>query len=56
MSEQKRGTLTSNKKEKKSKASLKTVRFTLGLRESNEEACPEFYYSALLKSAEVSYY
>ncbi|PSN54691.1 hypothetical protein C0J52_01072 [Blattella germanica] len=52
MSEQKRSTLTSNKKEKKSKASLKTVRFTLGLPESNEEACPEFHYSALLNSAE----
>ncbi|XP_069687198.1 ubinuclein-1-like isoform X3 [Periplaneta americana] len=55
MSEQKRNTLTSlgtNKKEKKTKELLKTVRFTLGLPESNEEACPEFHYSALLNSAE----
>lgn len=55
MSEPKRNTLTSlstNKKEKKSKELLKTVRFTLGLPESNEEACPEFHYSALLNSAE----
>lgn len=59
MSEQKRNTLTSlstNKKEKKSKELLKTVRFTLGLPESNEEACPEFHYGALLNSAEVSYH
>lgn len=59
MSEPKRNTLTSlstNKKEKKSKELLKTVRFTLGLPESNEEACPEFHYSALLNSAEVSYH
>lgn len=59
MSEQKRNTLTSlstNKKERKSRELLKTVRFTLGLPESNEEACPEFHYSALLNSAEVSYH
>lgn len=55
MSEPKRNSLTSlgtNKKEKKTKELLKTVRFTLGLPESNEEACPEFHYSALLSSAE----
>lgn len=55
MSEPKRSSLTSlgtNKKEKKTKELLKTVRFTLGLPESNEEACPEFHYSALLSSAE----
>jgi len=48
--------LGTNKKEKKTKELLKTVRFTLGLPESNEEACPEFHYSALLSSAEVSYH
>lgn len=59
MSEPKRNSLTSlgtNKKEKKTKGLLKTVRFTLGLPESNEEACPEFHYCALLSSAEVSYH
>nr|CAD7256927.1 unnamed protein product [Timema shepardi] len=55
MSEVKRTSLTSissNKKEKKSKHQSKTVRFFLTLPESNEEACPEFNYSELLKSVE----
>ncbi|CAG2056773.1 unnamed protein product [Timema podura] len=44
--------ISSNKKEKKSKHQSKTVRFFLTLPESNEEACPEFNYSELLKSVE----
>ncbi|XP_049937634.1 ubinuclein-1 isoform X1 [Schistocerca serialis cubense] len=55
MSEQKQGTLTSigtNKKEKKVKEVSKTVRFTITLGESTEEACPEFNYRDLLRSAE----
>ncbi|GLH15259.1 Uncharacterized protein GBIM_19624 [Gryllus bimaculatus] len=55
MSEQKRATLTSlgsTKKDKKTKDLPKTVRFTLTLAESNEEACPEFNYRVLLGSAE----
>ncbi|XP_068082764.1 ubinuclein-1 isoform X2 [Anabrus simplex] len=55
MSDQRRNSLTSiatNKKEKKSKDSPRTVRFTLPLPESNEEACPEFNYRILLSSAE----
>jgi len=46
------------KKEKKGnmgKQLAPSFRFTLTLPESNEKTCPEFNYSQLLKSAEVSF-
>ncbi|XP_063228248.1 ubinuclein-2 isoform X2 [Bacillus rossius redtenbacheri] len=55
MSEHKRTSLTTigtNKRDKKPKQQSKTLRFVLSLPEPNEEACPEFNYTELLKSAE----
>ncbi|XP_012261586.2 ubinuclein-1 isoform X2 [Athalia rosae] len=55
MSEQKRVPLQSlgtTKKEKKGEEFVQSYRFSLTLPESNEQACPEFNYRELLKSAE----
>ncbi|XP_046743671.1 ubinuclein-1 isoform X2 [Diprion similis] len=55
MSEQKRvpfQSLGTSKKEKKGEDFVQSYRFTLTLPESNEQACPEFDYCELLKSAE----
>ncbi|XP_046477089.1 ubinuclein-1 isoform X1 [Neodiprion pinetum] len=55
MSEQKRvpfQSLGTTKKEKKGEDFVQSYRFTLTLPESNEQACPEFNYCELLRSAE----